>query len=164
MDLALNNLQRLICHKTQQTKPYLYIIIFLHIKYQQFISNLKVTQCSTSKIGDAPLYSSCTLPIQVMTTGPLPAPSKCKSRLPRITETCPGWWKQSFQQQLWSLMWFQVRATSCLLTSSKSAWKSTPKCTWMCWNVWWSLGAIISINWGRVPKTRWLKCWTAVSN
>ena len=43
---------------------------------------------------------------------------------------------------LWSLVWFQVRATSCHLTSSKSAWKSTPKCTWMCWRVWWSPGAI----------------------
>ena len=32
-----------------------------------------------SEIGDAPLYNSCSLPIQVMTTGPLPAPSKCKS-------------------------------------------------------------------------------------
>ena len=56
--------------------------------------------------------------------------------------TCPGWWKQSFPQQLWSLVWFQVRATSCHHTSSKSAWKSTPKCTWMCWRVWWSPGAI----------------------
>ena len=82
------------------------------------------------------------LPIQVMTTGPLPAPSKCKSGLPRITGTCPGWWKQSFRLRLWSLVWFQVRATSCHLTSSKSAWKSTPKYTWMCWRVWWSPGAI----------------------
>ena len=94
---------------------------------------LKVTQCSTSEIGDAPLYNSCSQPIQVMTTGPLPAPSKCKSRLPRIT----GWWKQSF-----GYVWFQMRATSCHLTSSKSAWKSTPKCTWMYWRVWWSPGAI----------------------
>ena len=62
--------------------------------------------------------------------------------LPRITGTCPGWWKQSFRLRLWSLVWFQVRATSCHLTSSKSAWKSTPKCTWMCWRVWWSPGAI----------------------
>ena len=30
----------------------------------------------------------------------------------------------------------------CHLTSLKSAWKSTPKCTWMCWRVWWSPGAI----------------------
>ena len=46
---------------------------------RSLLSYLKVTQCSTSKIGDAPLYNSCILPIQVMTTGPLPAPSKCKS-------------------------------------------------------------------------------------
>ena len=77
-----------------------------------------------------------------MTTGPLPAPSKCKSGLPRITGTYPGWWKQSFRLRLWSLLWFQVRAISCHLTSLKSAWKSTPKCTWMCWRVWWSPGAI----------------------
>ena len=44
--------------------------------------------------------------------------------------------------RLWSLVWFQVRATSCHLTSSKSAWKTTTKCTWMCWRVWWSPGAI----------------------
>ena len=56
--------------------------------------------------------------------------------------TCPGWWKQSFRLCLWSLVWFQVRATSCHLTSLKSAWKSTSKCTWMCWRVWWSHGAI----------------------
>ena len=64
------------------------------------------------------------------------------SGLPRITGTCPGWWKQSFRQRLWFLMWFQVRANSCHLTSSKSAWKSTLKCTWICWRVWWSPGAI----------------------
>ena len=77
-----------------------------------------------------------------MTTGPLQAPSKCKSGLPWITGTCPGWWKKSFGLRLWSLVWFQVRATSFYLTSSKSAWKSTPKCIWMCWRVWWSPGAI----------------------
>ena len=48
-----------------------------------------------------------------------------------------------------------MRATSCHLTS-KSAWKSTPKCTWMCWRVWWSPGAI---RWpvadpGRGSRTR----------
>ena len=48
------------------------------------LSCLKVTQCSTSEIGDEPLYNSCFLPIQVMTIGPSPAPSKymkskCKS-------------------------------------------------------------------------------------
>ena len=40
---------------------------------------LKVTQCSMCEIRDAPRYNSCSLPIQVMTTGPLPASSKCKS-------------------------------------------------------------------------------------
>ena len=109
---------------------------------RSLLSCLKLTQCSTSEIRDAPLYNSCTVPIQVITTGPLPAPSKCKSGLPRITGTFPGWWKQSFRLRLWSLVWFQVRATSCYLTSSKSTWKSTPKFTWMCWSVWWSPGAI----------------------
>ena len=72
----------------------------------------------------------------------MPAPSKYKSGLPRITGMCPGWWKQNFRLRLCSLVWFQVRATSCHLTSSKLALKSTPKCTWMCWTVWWSPGAI----------------------
>ena len=62
--------------------------------------------------------------------------------LPRITGMCPGWWKQSFRLRLWFLVWFQERAISCHRTSSKSAWKSTPKCTWMCWRVWWYSGAI----------------------
>ena len=35
------------------------------------------------------------------------------------------------------------KATSCHLTSSKSAWKSTPKCTWICWRVLWYPGAIM---------------------
>ena len=109
---------------------------------RSLLSCLKVTQCSTSEIGDAPLYNTGSLPIQVMTTGPLPTPLKCKSGLPRITRTFPGWWKQRFRLRLWSLVWFQVRATSCHLASSKSAWKSTPKCTWMCWIVWWFPGAI----------------------
>ena len=50
-------------------------------------SCLKVTQCSTSEIGHAPLYNPCSLPIQFMTTGALPAPSKCKSgrfNVPRV--------------------------------------------------------------------------------
>ena len=54
------------------------------------LSCLKMTQCSTSEIGDGPLYNSCSLPIQVMTTGSLPAPSKCKSRqfnVPKVMKT-----------------------------------------------------------------------------
>ena len=55
-----------------------------------FLSCLKVTQCSTNEIGDVPLCNSCSLPIRVMTTGPLPAPSKCKSgrfNMPRVMKT-----------------------------------------------------------------------------
>ena len=80
---------------------------------RNLLSCMKVTQCSTSEIGDAPLYNSYSLPIQVKTTGPLPAPSKCNFGLLRITGTGPGWWKQSFRLRLWSLVWFQVRTTSC---------------------------------------------------
>ena len=57
---------------------------------RSLLSCLKVTQCSTSEIRDGLLYNSCSLPIQVMTTGPLPAPSKYKSghfNVPRVMET-----------------------------------------------------------------------------
>ena len=75
---------------------------------RSLLSCLKVTQCSMNETGDAPLYNSCALPIQVMTTGPLPAPSKCKSGLSRITGTYPGWWKQSFRLRLWCFMWGHI--------------------------------------------------------
>ena len=102
---------------------------------RSLLSCLKVTQCSMSEIVDAPLYKSYSLPIQVMTVRTI-------AGLPRITGMCPGWWKYSFRLQLWSLVWFQMRATSCHRSSLKSAWKSTPKSTWICWRVWWSPGAI----------------------
>ena len=57
---------------------------------RSLLSCLKVTQCLMSEIGDAPQYDSCSLPIQVMTTGPLSAPSKCKSgrfNVPRVMQT-----------------------------------------------------------------------------
>ena len=98
---------------------------------RSLLSCLKVAQCSMSQIGDVLLYNSCSLPIHVMTTGPLPAPSKCKSG----QFNALGWWKQSFRLWLWSSVWFQARATSCHLTSLMSAWKSTPKYTWICWRV-----------------------------
>ena len=53
---------------------------------RSLLSCLKVTQCSTSEIGDAPLYNSCSLPIQLMTTGPLSAPS---SRLESQHQSIP---------------------------------------------------------------------------
>ena len=34
--------------------------------------------------------------------------------------TCPRWWKQRFRLRLWSLVWFQVRTTSCHLTEVNS--------------------------------------------
>ena len=37
---------------------------------RSLLSCLKVIQCSTSEIEDVPLYKSCSLPIQVMTTVP----------------------------------------------------------------------------------------------
>ena len=35
-----------------------------------------------------------------------------------------------------------VSSESHIMPPHKSAWKSTPMCTWMCWRVWWSPGAI----------------------
>ena len=70
-----------------------------------------------------------------MTTGPLPAPSKCKSgwfNMPRVMKT-------KFPT---TVMVFGVVSSEGHIISSKSAWKSTPKCTWMCWRVWWSPGTI----------------------
>ena len=102
---------------------------------RSLLSYLKVTQCSTSEIEDVPLYNSCTLLIQVMTTGSLPAPSKCKSG--RFNA-----WGHSSTHRTTFWRWWGGRPASCHFTSSKSAWKSTAKCTWMCWRVWWSPGAI----------------------
>ena len=118
---------------------FLFIFFFLadHLLVGQLCTNpksdrsllwcLKVTQCSMSEIGDAPLYNASSLPIQVMTTGPLPAPSKCKSGLPRITGTCPGWWKQSFRLRLWfwcGFKWGPHHATSHLRSRLESQHQS----------------------------------------
>ena len=57
---------------------------------RSLLSCLKVAQCSTSEIGDTPLYNPCSLPIQIMTIGPLPAPSKYNSgrfNVPRVMKT-----------------------------------------------------------------------------
>ena len=79
---------------------FFFVVVADHLLVGQFCTNpksdrsllscLKVTQCSTSEIGDAPLYNLWSLPIQVITTGPLPAPSKCKSgwfNMPRVMKT-----------------------------------------------------------------------------
>ena len=97
-----------------------------------------MTQCSTSEIRDASLYNHAFYQSKLWQQDHCQHPQNANPD----DSTCPGWWKQSFQLWLWSLVWFQVRATSCQLTSLKLAWKSTPKCTWTCWRVWWSPGAI----------------------
>ena len=102
---------------------------------RSLLSCLKVTQCSTSEIVDASLYNSCTLPIQLMTTGPLPAPSKCKSGLPRITGTCPGWWKKvsGYGYGLWcGFKWGPHHATSHLRSRLESQHQSIPGCAEEC--------------------------------
>ena len=99
------------------------------------LSYLKVTQCSTSEIEDLPLYNSCSLLIQVMTTGPFPAPSKCKCGLPWITGTRPGWWKQSFGYGygLWcDFKWGLHHATSHLRSWLESQHQSIPGCAEEC--------------------------------
>ena len=100
---------------------------------KSLLSCLKVTQCSTSEIRDAPLYNSCSLPIQVMTTGPLPAPSKCKSGLAQVTGTCPGWWKQSFRLWSWcGFKWGPYHTTSHLQSRLESQHQSVPGCAEEC--------------------------------
>ena len=44
MDLALNNLQRLICHKTQQTKPLAVHFIKMNIHLQPSLKQLMELQ------------------------------------------------------------------------------------------------------------------------
>ena len=95
-----------------------------------------------SEIEDAPPYKSWSLPIQVMTTGPLPAPSKCKSG--RFNS-----WGQSSTHQTnlrtVTVIVFGVVSSEVYIMPPhifESAWKSTPMCTWMCWRVRWSPGAI----------------------
>ena len=71
------------------------------------------------------------LPIQVMTTGPLPAPSKCKSGLLRMTGTCSGWWKQSFRQWC-GFKWGPHHTTSHLRSWLESPHQSVPVCAEEC--------------------------------
>ena len=95
---------------------------------RSLLSCLKVTQCSTSEIGDAPLYNSCSLPIQLMTTGPLPAHSKCKSGRFNVwghSSTC--------RTTLWR--WWSGRphhATSHLRSRLESQHQSVPGCAEEC--------------------------------
>ena len=63
---------------------------------RSLLSCLKVTQCSTSEIGDAPLYNSCSPPIQVMITGLLPAPSKMQIWIATNNRDVPRVMKTTF--------------------------------------------------------------------
>ena len=55
---------------------------------RSLLSCLKVTQCSTSEIGNAPLYNSWSLPIQLMTTGPMQIWIATNNRdVPRVLKT-----------------------------------------------------------------------------
>ena len=102
---------------------------------RSLLSCLKVTQCSTSEIGDAPLYNSCSLPIQVMTTGPLSAPSKCKSRqfnMPRVMKT-------KFPAMV---MVFGVVSSEGHIMPPHIFDVTLKVNIWMCRRVWWSPGAI----------------------
>ena len=95
---------------------------------RSLLSCLKVTQCSTSEIGDAPLYNSCSLTIQVMT-------ARTIAGLLRITGTCPGWWKQSFGYGygLWcGFKWGPHHATSHLRSRLESQHQSVPVCPEEC--------------------------------
>ena len=98
---------------------------------RSLLSCLKVTQCSTSEIGDAPLYNTCSLPIQVSTL-------KMQIWIATNNRDVPRWWKQSFRLRLWSLVWFQVRVTSCYLTFEVGLKFNAL----MRWRVWWSSDAI----------------------
>ena len=93
-------LQKTWFHFRLMKTGFLFFVVADHLLVGQLCTNprsdrsllscLKVTQFSTGEIGDAPLYNSCALPIQVMTTGPLPVPSKCKSgrfNVPRVMKT-----------------------------------------------------------------------------
>ena len=70
-------------------------------------------------------------------------PSKGKSGLQRITRTCPGWWKTKFPA---TVMVFGVVSSEGYIMPPhifEVGLKSQHQnCTWMCWRVWWSPGAI----------------------
>ena len=92
------------------------------------LSCQKVTQCSMSEIGDAPLSNPYSLSIQVMTTGPLPAPSKCKS------EWFNTWGHSSTH---WTTLWRWSsrrphQATSHFWSRFESQHQSIPGCAEEC--------------------------------
>ena len=87
---------------------------------RSLLSCMKVTQCSTSGIGDASLYNSCSLPIKY-DNRTIASTLKMQIWIATNNRDVPRVMKTKFPATVWSLVWFQVRATSCHLTSSKSA-------------------------------------------
>ena len=98
---------------------------------RSLLSCLKVTQCSTSKIGDVPLCRCSTHTLyrsKLWQPEPLPAPSKCKSR------RCNAWGHSSTHRTtLWR--WWSGRphhATSHLRSRLESQHQSVPGCAEEC--------------------------------
>ena len=61
------------------------------------------------------------------------APSKCKSGLPRITGTCPGWWISGYGYGLWwAFKWGPHHATSHLRSRLERQHQSVPGCAGKC--------------------------------
>ena len=91
-------------------------------------SCLKVTQCSTSEIGDAPLYNTCSLPIQVMTTMQIWIASNNRD-VPRVMKKK----NSGYGYGLWcSFKWGPHHATSYLRSRLESQHKSVPGCAEEC--------------------------------
>ena len=96
---------------------------------RSLLSCLKVTQCSTSEIGDAPLYNTWSLPIQLLTTGLL---SKFKSgqfNVPRVMKT-------KFPATV--MVFGAVSSEGYIMPPHifEVGLKVNTKCAWMCRRVW----------------------------
>ena len=126
---------------------------------------LKETWCSTSEIGNAPLYNACSLPIQVMTIGPLPAPSKCKSG--RFNA-----WGCSSTHRTTLTRWWSGRphhATSHLRSRLESQHQSVAGCAEECGDPLVQSGGRLPVadpkcgsrtrRWATSPKRPRLGCW-----
>ena len=115
---------------------------------RSLLSCLKATQCSTSEIGDAPLYNSCPIPIQVMTTGPLPALSKYKSG--RFN---PWGHSSTHRTTLWR--WWSGRTPPERPWTDQGVYRKGPG------NHWWNSPAAYSADCQRFRRlTLWMHVWT----
>ena len=100
---------------------------------RNLLSCRKVAQCSTSEIGDALLYNSCSLPIQVMTTGPLPAPSNLDCHEQQGRAQGDENKVSGYGYSLWcGFKWGPHHATSHLRSRLESQYQSIPGCAEEC--------------------------------